>query len=125
MTSKWISTLKNLAVTSLMAVFFIVVGILIASKMHWTAETVAQESSTEGLTTSQETKPISMPNDWVLNGESPFVAVAEKVKPQVVNITSEREVTEQYSSPFDLFNDAILKDHFFPGRGSFGLGDLR
>lgn len=112
MTSKWITTLKNLAITSLMAVFFIVVGIIIASKMQWTEESAAEPPVAE-VSEAQDVTPVSLPMDWVQNGESPFVAVAEKIKPQVVNITSEREVTQNYRSPFELFNDPFW-DFFGP-----------
>jgi serine protease Do len=104
MNPRWISTLKNLAITLLMAVFFIVVGILIASKMQWTEESVA-DTSIEESEAAEQVLPSSLSTDWIQNGESPFVAVAEKVKPQVVNITAEREVEREFKSPFQLLPD--------------------
>jgi Do/DeqQ family serine protease len=105
MTPKMITTLRNLAVTALMAVFFIVVGILIASKMHWTEESTAQPFYQQAESTPTST--------YLQNGESPFVSVAEKVKPQVVNITSEREITQEFNWPFELFQDPF-HDFFGP-----------
>ena len=99
MTPKSITTAKNLAITALMAVFFIVVGILISSKMHWTSESAAEPSS------FQESSTTSPYPSYIQNGESPFVAVAEKVKPQVVNITSEREITQEFNWPFEMLPD--------------------
>jgi serine protease Do len=98
MTPKSITTLKNLAVTALLAVFFIVVGILISSKMHWTEESAAQPTLTQ-----EPSAPVN--SQYIQNGESPFVAVAEKVKPQVVNITSEREITQEFNWPFEMLPD--------------------
>ena len=104
MSPRMITTLRNVAITMLMAVFFIVVGILIASKMQWTKESAAEPTYTEAAN-QKEVLPGSSPTDWVNNGDSPFVAVAEKVKPQVVNITSEREVVDQFQWPFELLPD--------------------
>jgi serine protease Do len=102
MSPKSLTTAKNLAITALMAVFFIVVGILIASKMQWTNESTAQPLIKEA---ADQPVLISNTPGVMVNGESPFVAVAEMVRPQVVNITSEREVTENFQWPFELLPD--------------------
>ena len=101
MSPKSITTVKNLAITALMAVFFIVVGILIASKMQWTNESTAQPLIKEAVDQPDATST----SDLLVNGESPFVAVAEMVRPQVVNITSEREVVQNFQWPFELLPD--------------------
>ena len=86
--------LRNAAVLVLVASVSVIVGILFASKMHWTDETIAEEEIT----------PSKVSGSIALNerGESPFVAVAEKLKPAVVSISTTRE--ENVTNPFDLFD---------------------
>lgn len=73
---------KNLLFLGLFAIFFIFIGVLIATNLDLSSRTSAQ---------SPQILPVA--KSVTLNYiESPFVAVAEKVNPAVVNISANRVV---------------------------------
>jgi Do/DeqQ family serine protease len=77
--------MKRLTALGILAVTFTLLGVLFASRMEWTQETVAQSPQAE-------IAPLTgIPALLTPGGESPFVAVADKVKPAVVNITAKKE----------------------------------
>ncbi|MFC1683104.1 trypsin-like peptidase domain-containing protein [Candidatus Zixiibacteriota bacterium] len=95
-----IQTTKNVLLTAMLAIAFIVVGMLIASNLDLAPNPQAQSS---------DEPPGPLPTGAVEKGlhQSPFVVVAEKVKPTVVNISAER-ITEQPALPwfsFRFFDD--------------------
>ena len=103
MKEKTLIRLKRFSAVALLAITFTTMGILFASKMEWTDETradgdekVTEALKTTGLITSA--------------GESPFVAVAQKAMPSVVNITAKKE---RRGSTRDLFDFGPFRD-FFP-----------
>jgi serine protease Do len=103
-------TAKNLFVTTLLAIIFIFVGVLVASNLNLSPRPHAQ-SNQEALTT-----PAIEESGFTIS-PSPFVTVAEKVKPTVVNISAER-ITERSSLPrfpFRFFEDPF--EEFFRDRG--------
>ncbi|MFH1861259.1 MAG: Do family serine endopeptidase [bacterium] len=102
MTETTSNRIKKWTALCVLAVTFTLLGILFASKMEWTADTKAEPEQTPvealqstGLLTAQ--------------GESPFVAVVQKAKPAVVNITAKKEDQRQ---PSDYFNFGPFRDFF-------------
>jgi len=96
--------LKRLSALVVLAVTFSLLGILFASRMEWTSKSnaepepdVNQALQASGLLTDQ--------------GQSPFVAVAHKAMPSVVNIVVKKEVKSQRREMFDF---GPFKDFFPP-----------
>jgi serine protease Do len=104
-----LQTAKNLLITCVLAALFILIGVLIASNLSLSPRPDADTAS----------EAISSPADEGIGfgfDSSPFVAVAEKVKLTVVNISAER-ITEravQPWSPFRFFEDPF--EEFFRDR---------
>ncbi|MBC8205165.1 MAG: trypsin-like peptidase domain-containing protein, partial [FCB group bacterium] len=95
--------MQKFSIFTLMAVTFILIGIIFASRMEWTDTTVAEVQT-----------PI-IPAKSVVNlglTESPFIAVAEMVKPAVVSISSEMESTVPRMQ--DFFDRGPFRDFFEP-----------
>lgn len=106
-------------------------GILIASGLNWTACSKADRHGSSEI--SHGVIPISNPGSAPLiteSGESPFVAVASKVLPTVVNIRTKKLVQSKEhpefrrpGTPFDdmfkdFFRDMFPKDRVIAGQGS-------
>ncbi|MCK4597554.1 trypsin-like peptidase domain-containing protein, partial [bacterium] len=103
-------TVKNVVITTLLALVFIIIGVLIISNLSFSPRPQAQPATEVTSTTEAEATRLDF-------GQSPFVAVAEKVKPTVVNISAER-ITESPIIPwfpFRFFQDP--SDEFFRDRG--------
>ncbi|RJP76407.1 MAG: Do family serine endopeptidase [Candidatus Zixiibacteriota bacterium] len=81
-----VKTFKRLTALAILAVTFTLMGILFASRMDWTASLSAQDQQEEELEEALKSSGILTDE-----GESPFVAVAAKVKPAVVNITAKKQ----------------------------------
>ena len=94
--------LRRISVLILVASLSAIFGILFASKMNWTEVGVANE----------DYKPAQQEKNYALTeyGESPFVAVAEMVKPAVVSISAERRAGT--GIPFDIFDWGPFRDFF-------------
>lgn len=85
------STSGRVVFTALFAATCITFGFLLATGFETPSKSIAQSSINAPLPLVGE------------DGSSPFVAVAERVKPVVVNISAEREVSNHPSVP-DLFD---------------------
>ncbi len=106
MNENTISSLRNGAVVLILAVFFVIIGIFIGNSVSFSdgevqvvdvVENVKQpEKIIEAVSWEQESlKTVSTDEKTTSSGsefQSPFVYVAEKLKPSVVNITVKREV---------------------------------
>jgi serine protease Do len=103
-------TAKNVVITTLLALVFIIIGVLIISNLSFSPRPQARPATEVTGVTEAETARLDF-------GQSPFVAVAEKVKPTVVNISAERITESPIISwfPFRFFQDP--SDEFFPDRG--------
>ena len=93
------NTLKNLLIVIGLSMACVGLGVLLSAKLHWTAPSIAEEALQ-----SMTSQPTAIP--VVVGGTSPFVAVADRVKPTVVNIVTERKVggTEMWD-PFHMFEE--------------------
>jgi len=100
MDKKQQNRLRRLSIFILMAAVGLMAGIIFASKMQWTEVTAADEPL----------NPNPAPGYLTEEGESPFVAVAEKLKPAVVSISSERE--ENLGNIRDFFDFGPFRDFF-------------
>ncbi len=100
MDTKQQNRLRKLSVIILVAAIGVMAGIIFASKMQWTDVTVAEDTLNTNLG----------PGYLTASGESPFVAVAERLKPAVVSISSERE--ENLGSIHDYFDFGPFRDFF-------------
>jgi len=100
--------LKRLTGVAILAVTFTLLGILFASRMEWTGSSDAQSQPDEKLQQKLQSSGLITPE-----GESPFVAVAAKVKPAVVNITAKKKGKGSGSDEF--FNFGPFRDLFPPG----------
>jgi serine protease Do len=93
-------TAKNVFVTAVLSIIFIFIGVLVASNLNLSPRPQAQ-SNPEVISSPAEVEPSSS-----FQG-SPFVAVAERLKPTVANISAER-ITERSATPwfpFRFFDD--------------------
>jgi serine protease Do len=89
------------------AILFIWIGILIASNFDWSSQPKAVHE-TQNFSEQPLDPPIglSVSKENLLPGqESPFVAVAEKVSPAVVNISAEKIVETRGFSDYFPFDD--------------------
>ena len=100
MEQKHQTRLRRLAAFILVAAIGTMAGIMFASKMNWTEVTIADEP----------VKQLEQSGYLTVSGESPFVAVAEKLKPTVVSISTERK--ENLSGIHDFFDQGPFKDFF-------------
>ncbi|NQS98186.1 MAG: trypsin-like peptidase domain-containing protein [candidate division Zixibacteria bacterium] len=93
-------SLRRISAFVIIAAFGVIFGILFASRMNWTDVSIADEEQTT-----------SQPANYVFQDyESPFVAVAENIKPAVVSISTESRAI--IGSPFELFDFGPFKDFF-------------
>ncbi len=97
--------LKKLSAAALIAVTFLLLGILFASRMEWTDTSLA-----EGDPVIEHLRSSGIINE---KGESPFVSVAQKAMPSVVNITVRKEATRGSRERFDFgpFRDFFPEFH--------------
>jgi serine protease Do len=95
------ATVRNLLVFSTLALFFIAVGIFVASGLRLPGETEAQLGDRELPTT----------NASLFGEHSPFATIAERVKPAVVNISAE-SVRESPYQGFFPYNDEFFRRFF-------------
>jgi serine protease Do len=99
--------IKRLLLYAPFAILFIWIGILIASNLDWSSQSKAihkAQSSLEG--------PLDRPTELSLSDqkslagqESPFVSVAEKVSPAVVNISAEKMIEQRGYHDYYPFED--------------------
>ena len=89
------------------AILFIWIGILIASNFNWSSHSKAvheAQSSFEDPPVHPSELPVST-QQLLADQESPFVAVAEKVSPAVVNISAEKTVERRGLDDYFPFED--------------------
>ena len=106
MNERTINRLRRLIAVGILAVTFALLGVLFASRMEWTGSTQAQSASGDEARAALQSSGLLTPE-----GESPFVAVAAKVRPAVVNITAKKK--QGGSGGDDFFNFGPFRD-FFP-----------
>jgi serine protease Do len=106
MFTKHSTPIRGLMKMAIVAVVFTGLGILLASSLNWSPSTHADDAQ------KQIVKPI--PRPLILSGgESPFVAVAEKVMPAVVNVRSEIVVKRRIRGfPFEFYFEDPFEDFF-------------
>ncbi len=99
--------IKRIGAFVLLAVTFTLLGILLASRWQWTATSRAEDDL--GVNQSLEASGIITEE-----GESPFVAVAQKAMPSVVNITAKKKAEGGNPHFFDFgpFKDFFPRDMF-------------
>ena len=68
----------------LVGIICLIVGVILASGLNWTASSRAEKVEAERSVPANVPLPVM--------GQSPFVAVAKKVAPAVVNIRSKKYV---------------------------------
>jgi len=102
-------TVKNMFVTALLAIIFIFIGVLVASHLNLSPRPQAQ-SYVQAISS-----PVADESGSAI-APSPFVTVAEKVKPTVVNISAERITERSFlpTLPFRFFEDPF--EEFFRDR---------
>jgi len=106
MNERTISGLRRLIAFGILAVTFALLGMLFASRMEWTGSTQAQSASDDEARTALQSSGL-----LTSEGESPFVAVAARVRPAVVNITAKKKGGGSQGD--DFFNLGPFRD-FFP-----------
>ncbi|RPH94382.1 Do family serine endopeptidase [candidate division KSB1 bacterium] len=103
---------RNLLVATLLVLTGLAVGVLFTARWDLTASSEAQSVAPP---VNYRFASTSFPM-LTESGESPFVAVAERVAPTVVNITTDRKVDQ--SDPFeDFFRDSPFWEYFHRNRG--------
>ena len=111
-----IKNILNGAVVLMLAVFFVGVGILFTARLNWTTASSAVEVDSRD-TESTPTSYARLASQGSAAGgsipESPFVVVAERLKPAVVNITA---VRNQGVDPHQRFWDIEPFREFFRDR---------
>ena len=95
------ATIKNLLVLSTLALFFIAVGIFVASNLNLPGETEAEIG--EGQSPFRDS--------FLYGQHSPFATIAERVKPAVVNISAE-SVRESPYHQFFPYDDEFFRRFF-------------
>lgn len=86
----------------------VLAGVMLTAKLHVDEQAVAQVSEAAPRVNAEFAQYNTLIND---HGESPFVAVAERVGPTVVNISSDKVI--KGNDPMDeFFNDSPLFEFF-------------
>jgi Do/DeqQ family serine protease len=99
--------LRNTLMVGLIAAAGIAAGFLFTARFDWTMHSAAQTAAPPVNYTAA-----NHPYETI-NGESPFVAVAERVAPTVVNVTTDRKVSQDDMS--DMFRDSPFWEFFHRG----------
>lgn len=109
---------KRLLIYIPFAVLFICIGILVASNFNWSPQSKAVHEAQSPLKDPPDDPselPVSNPasggiskQELVVDQENPFVAVAEKVSPAVVNISAEK-IVEQRGLEYLPFEDFLRR----------------
>jgi len=91
--------MKRIFFTGLFALTCIAAGFMLATGWEMPTAISAQPFNTQSITVPAASVPL-VDDD----GNSPFVLVAEKVQPVVVNIQAEKEIAGHKNLPFDMFD---------------------
>ena len=123
MTSLRGNILRNFVVVATLVVVGLAAGVLLTARMDWTPSTVAQQYNAA--------PPV---NRYAANvqpyvtesGASPFVAVAKRVGPTVVNITVDERVAQGGGDQMDqFFRDSPFWEFFHRDFGDQGQGQTQ
>lgn len=107
---KVFSRLKKTALFALFAILFISAGIFLAVTLGWSS---TSSGGAQAVTPSGEASKIQFAGskeDLLSEVENPFVKVAEKVSPAVVNISAEKKMNGVFTYEFDP--EEILRRFF-------------
>jgi serine protease Do len=98
---------KRLAVFFVFALILMAVGALVSSGLRWSSpHSGALQATTASQSPTSQVKQQSPSKTQILTGqESPFVQVAEKVSPAVVNIRADKVLQRGYSQDLGPFED--------------------
>lgn len=99
-------TIRNSLLTAALMVIGMGAGILLTSNLHWTTSVTAQDIAPP-VNVAYPAQAVPLITE---SGESPFVAVAERVAKTVVNVTSDRKVERMSADEF--FKDTPLWEFF-------------
>jgi Do/DeqQ family serine protease len=102
---------RNLFVAGGILFAGIIVGILLTAKLQWTPASEAQQGIAPPVNVGYNSTNIPLTGP---NGESPFVAVSDRVAPTVVNITSDRKISVGGGSMDEFFHNSPFRDFFNP-----------
>lgn len=91
--------LQRLLITAVFAIICIATGFMLATSWETPSDLSAQQADVQPAVSGKYTLPLIDEED-----DSPFVRVAELVKPVVVNITAEKALEGHPSIPFDIFD---------------------
>jgi serine protease Do len=101
--------LRKLIAVSALILIGVGVGVLLTADWHWTAATMASQGTVAPpVNMAFNASSIPMVD---ANGQSPFVAVAERVAPTVVNVISDQKVN-QNNQMEDFFRDSPFWEFF-------------
>jgi Do/DeqQ family serine protease len=103
--------LRNSIIAGAMVFSGLLAGVLLTARLDWTTPTIA--SNAAGQVNAQWDESAARNGYITENGESPFVAVADRVGPTVVNITSDRIITRSRGMN-DFFDKSPFWDFFHP-----------
>jgi len=110
------NVLRNFVVVATLVVVGLAAGVLLTARMDWTPSSVAQQQYVAPPVNRYATNemPYLTPS-----GESPFVAVAKRVGPTVVNITVDVRVASNSTNPMDqFFRDSPFWEFFHQDFGN-------
>lgn len=98
---------KRLLIYIPSAILFIWIGILIASNFNWSPQSQAvREAPNSFENPSEHPRELSVSKQKLVVGqENPFVAVAEKISPAVVNISAEKIIERRGFHDYFPFED--------------------
>jgi Do/DeqQ family serine protease len=106
MAKSGVNLTRNLLVVATLVMVGIAAGVLFTANWDLTAPIKAQSAAPVNIRYAANSIPLV--NE---SGQSPFVAVAKRVAPTVVNITSDRKVTES-DQMGDMFKDSPFWEFF-------------
>ncbi|HEY3294075.1 MAG TPA: Do family serine endopeptidase [bacterium] len=107
--------MRNFVVVATLVVVGLAAGVLLTARMDWTPASVAQQNVAPPVNRyAANVAPYTTPS-----GESPFVAVAKRVGPTVVNITVDERVAQSGGSdPMEqFFQDSPFWEFFHRNNG--------
>jgi Do/DeqQ family serine protease len=102
---------KNFVIVLSLITIGVIAGVLLTARMDWTAPSNAQNAAPP----VNMNYPAASTSYLDSNGESPFVAVAERVSPTVVNITSDRKMGRAQTMD-EFFQDSPFWEFFHRGQ---------
>lgn len=111
---------RNIFVAGGILLAGIIVGVLLTANLNWTASSEAQQGVAPPVNVGYNASSTPL---LTSGGESPFVAVADRVAPTVVNITSDRKISVGNGNMDDFFHNSPFWDWFNPHGQGQGQGE--